>query len=527
VDEIAAFCPYINGRIMADWWTQAYNYVIGRGGFIPSHAVINMLNNIDFVQSYMFDSTLGLSNPLVDGSILRGYIPSAAELTAVYAAMDAAQACILDYMAYTTSVASPLTTPTANDNAWYNARMPTECAWEYADSLYAITPSRAVYLFEQWKLDVAAMIPVVSAQMAALVPDYMGYNLTALHLNAAFAAANNLTFIGYPTSWCTGPTNVYSNGTNYQGVLQMAGQKIQENQQLQRTVGTTARYTLVKNPCSVVTLSRGLSTSVGFAGRDPNLPEMHYIQSTAPVGYFINGTTWIMAANVAFTIQRTFAKDSACEQCFTRRLSTFHDYSTAYIGLVFGFGATYQLNPRVSRNVVIYGNSIVSSIFTPLLTRFFTPEEQLNADYYFIQARYIEAVTYMGYWARANGTGWADDTECGVWRQNNAWLPQATLAAAISSCATAASRAPGISSTAAVWNMNGMQITKDYLQLAQAACGPAFDGPYFMSLAYSHGLNSLHITNQIYEDYIGSGCQKTITERGDCWRNVAPPKPVI
>jgi hypothetical protein len=68
---------------------------------------------------------------------------------------------------------------------------------------------------------------------------------------------------------------------------------------------------------------------------------------------------------------------------------------------------------------------------------------------------------------------------------------------------------------------------QDYFVQAQTACGTAFDGPYFVSLAYSHGVNSLAVWRRIVGDYIDSGCQKTLTERGDCWRNVAPPKPTI
>ena len=513
--ELQAVCPFVQARIQGDWWAVARQYVTSRGGFIPSWPVqIQFPRMLDMI-NVQYNSALGLSNPVIAAIKARGYPISPAELSATFAAMDQAKACVQQYYNYTVASAVPYTTSTTSNEDWYQKRAPAKCSRQYGVYFQSVTPERAQYQFDLWKATMETLIPQISAEMLALVPDYLGYNKTYIHATESLAASLNVTFIGWPNvQMCTTP-NVYSNGTGYLSVVQATVQKVLENQHTMRTVGSPARFQLAKT----------LHTCNGFAGNAFNIISVNQHSKHVPsavntVGfwptYFRNQTTTTANHEITHHNQFTYAAYSACETCYFRRFAS----TLANLGLIvswsLGYGS-YNLiadsHPQVWEGHATYSGHQFSYEYA----KFYTPEEELNDKFFLTQSRYLVGVTNIGYYAP---NGWTSDDECATWRQTHSWNPQSTYAAAKASCAAA--RIAPISGRSTIWYVSGMQFTMDYSNLAKQRCGSAFDPQYFMSLHYAHGLNSLEVTRMIYEDYINSGCQKTVTERGDCWKTVQP-----
>jgi hypothetical protein len=524
VAELDAYCPYTQARIAGDWWTAAYNYANGRGGLIPFSALVDQLTNMAFIGTYYLDSSLLTANPLVASVIARGYMPTAQELTDTYAAMDAAVACLSDYYDYTLAVAPPLAAATTDNLDWFNLRVPfpLNCTWEYATLVTGMTPARAQYLFDTLTAELDALVPQLAADMAAAQPTYLGYNLTFLHLDEAYCAANGtIAFLGYPAAEICDTQNVYANGTTFLAIEQAAMQKVRDNQQLFRTLGTQNRAALLpEDPvCGFLTERSAIFASP--SGDQQNLPAGNPFVALWP-NFFRETTTGYMLGEEARSNVLTFAAYSACPTCYARRYSSYTHLWAAYAGLgdSYGLGASTQLT--FATPVFDGARAYVSNAYAFDQTNFYTPEERL--DYQFVYARQtlLDAIKSLGYWAPL---GWLSDDDCAVYSQNSDWAPAATYAAAVSECASRRLDYTA-GSPNAMFTVNGAQYMRDYYAQAQLECGAAFDGPYFVSLASAHGATSLGVWRRIVEDYIGSGCEKTLTVLGDCWRVIAPPRVV-
>jgi hypothetical protein len=255
-------------------------------------------------------------------------------------------------------------------------------------------------------------------------------------------------------------------------------------------------------------------------GVDPNIP-YQFVWRVSPT-IFRNSSVTLVSHAELFTAMLQFGM-SACETCYTRRYASQFGSFPSSAGIDWSFDlflSVWNSEPVMTEGMLtFYENDYENQV-----SQYLTPEQRLNQNYFYNNRRILTAILNLGYWA-PNGTGWVDDDECALYNQEHAYFPSATFAAARAKCA--AIRTAPVADPVTIWYMNGMQYFRDWFAEAQFVCGTAFDPQYFISMMFAHNVNPLAVTERIYRDYIDSGCQQTLTVRGDCWRNVAPPKPTI
>jgi len=515
--EMDALCTFYSARISGDWWTQAFNYVDARGGFIPDFAVYQQLDSIAFVISSTLNSTLGQNNILVDGLNLRQFPYTAQQLADLYAAMDTTSACASAYMTYTMNVALPLTVPVTNNAQWWALRdNGMRCDIEMAINIYNMTTDRAQYLFDFGRATLEPLVTATNASMYSLIPDYLGWNKTFIHASPTLSASFNVTFIGVTPADVT-TLSKYSNSTVWREFQHACIQRVQEHYNLQYSTTTTAQFTL---PIDNRINNGGGGYMQPYSGRpDRNLFTTTYV-AVRPQ-QIRDRIVSVWNHEMAHFVQFTAAQTAACETCHSRSLSSFLSY--AILDYVFSFW-TYGYNFGTGNTVraVTEGHATFIEWFVQTKEINWMNKAETTAESVSYTERLLGMLINMGYWAP---NGWVDDTDCALYYQTHSSQPSASFNSFRNLCA--ARRVEPMWSGTALAYMSGAIYAQNMYERAKAACGAAFDRRYFISMHYAHGVQSLWVLDRMYNDYINSGCQKAVSERGDCWRNIAPPKPAI
>ena len=523
VQEVQAYCPYLQTRINGDWWLKAYQYVTARGGFVPSSGVSTILSALSYEISVNFNATLGNANPILKGVIDRGYPITLAERTQMLNALSAAQACLIQYRNYTAVVAPPLSTLTTSTDDWLIKRMPSQCAWQLAEKTYNFTPQRAKYLFDTWRADADALIAVANATMYQLYPnDYLGYNLSYVHLQESVILAMNRTFMGYSPSSICGTWNPLVNGTNYWAIELAALQKISDTTLFTRTANTMNRPMLARDTATCRFLT-GNGYSYTYMGHDPNVFTTAVIESSP---YFFRNTTYgVLMHEYCHVNQLGMGTDSACDKCWTRRYIPYSGEIPMQAN-VMGFGSFgyFAMTTYGSMKTVSEGAATWTASFFGVEQGLFDKYEKVNEQMMIIRSRYVTAMRSAGYLAPP-GQGWVSDEDCASWYQTHTWTPSSSWVAAVNLCRSTrlniAYAGPSYTSTT-LFYVDGMQRFKDWYSEAKAKCGSALDPRYFTSLYHAGGQKSSAVTEMLYRDYIDSGCKEIYTKYGDCWRTIQP-----
>ena len=516
IGELNAVCPFTTQRINMDWWTKAYQYaVVQHGGLIPSSGVQDLLVNMNNFINVILEPGLGTANPLVSSVIARGYQMNITEYTALLSALGNAQTCMQNYYTYTAFVAPALTTPTTSEANWRAVRTPAYCDWEYSTLFNKLDKTKATTLFHQLKAELETLVPVLNSTMYQYYPDYLGYNQTTLHLNEALMLSLNLTFMGYQSTMCTA-FNPYSNGTDWRAVAMANFQQIGDTMLALQTFNYLGRPVFLKiAPTSCVNPMLGSGYSDVRYGMDNKMSSASFV-NLSPI-QFRNSSFGLMLASNQNNNKYHAVSNNACEECWDRKLASaiYGMQSMMNIYNPFSLPGAYQYTQTHYSGMTdwfVYKHALNT-------TGVFNKYQKLNSQFYYARNFLLASVQALGYMTTP-GQGWSSDVECAVFRQNNAWQPSASMAAAITSCATSRLAGP-IGSNVAPRFVIHTEL-EAIAQRGRTLCGSKFNPQLFATLPALHGLTNFQTILDLSNDYVDAGCVSPVGQFGDCWRTVQP-----